>query len=164
MMQQNGFEQILKSIFPEITLSKCAQFNAIELKPESIYAGLEKLHQQSDLKFDMLVCLTAVDRVTHIEVLYHLRSTFNGYDLIVKTALVEQPYELQSVVPLWRSAELFEMEIYDMFGISFSGHPDLRRLFMPDDWEGFPLRKSYKTTDVADNYLDSHKLLLNQQE
>jgi len=53
------------------------------------------------------------------------------------------------------------LEVYDMFGITFTGHSVLRRLFMPDDWDGYPLRKSYKASEVADNYLKSHQLLIN---
>ncbi|HOK52188.1 MAG TPA: NADH-quinone oxidoreductase subunit C, partial [Bacteroidales bacterium] len=77
------------------------------------------------------------------------------------TELDESQLEIPSVVSFWKAAELFELEVYDMFGITFTGHSVLRRLFMPDDWDGYPLRKSYKASEVADNYLKSHQLLIN---
>ena len=160
-MQQQP-EAIITQIFPNLPLGRWAQLVAITVKQDDLYTVCTQLRQHPSLDFDMLVCLTAVDRTTYLEVIYHLRSTSLNHDLIVKTELNEAQPELPSMVPLWKSAELFEMEIYDMFGIVFKGHPDLRRLFMPEDWEGYPLRKSYNANEVADNYLKSHQLLINQ--
>ncbi|HOK98011.1 MAG TPA: NADH-quinone oxidoreductase subunit C [Bacteroidales bacterium] len=154
-------EEAIKKIFPELTLTSWAQFPAIEISRDSLLSACEKLTTHPDLRFDMLVCLTAVDRTPRLEVLYHLRSTTHGHELIVKTELDESQLEIPSVVSFWKAAELFELEVYDMFGITFTGHSDLRRLFMPDDWDGYPLRKSYKASEVADNYLKSHQLLIN---
>lgn len=158
-----SLETIINQLFPEQALSKWAQFTALNVGRDKLYAVCEQLAHHPGLQFDMLVCLTAIDRMTQLEVVYHLRSTVTSQELIVKTELVEPQLELPSVTPLWKSAVLFEMEVYDMFGITFTGHPDLRRLFMPEDWEGYPLRKSYQAKEVADNYLKSHQLLINQQ-
>ncbi|MGC8823213.1 MAG: NADH-quinone oxidoreductase subunit C [Bacteroidales bacterium] len=156
-------ENSINQYFPEYTLSQWAQFKALNVGHDKLYTVCEQLAHHPALQFDMLVCLTAIDRTTQLEVIYHLRSTTTYQELVVKTELVDPLLELPSVTPLWKSAELFEMEVYDMFGITFTGHPDLRRLFMPEDWEGYPLRKSYQAKDVADNYLKSHQLLINQQ-
>ncbi|MDH5398758.1 MAG: NADH-quinone oxidoreductase subunit C, partial [Cyclobacteriaceae bacterium] len=80
----------------------------------------------------------------YMTVVYHLRSTISGLELVVKAKIDdrEKP-EIESVCDIWRTAEFHEREIFDLFGIVFKGHPDLRRLFLDDDWQGFPLRKDY---------------------
>ena len=103
-------------------------------------------HLKNDpaLRLDFLFCLTGVDWKTHLSVVYHLRSTELGHTLVVKVKLEDREHpELLSVWNLWRTAEFHEREAYDLFGIRFVGHPDLRRLFMTDDWKGWPLRKDY---------------------
>jgi len=102
-----------------------------------------------ELGFDMLVELTAVDYLEYPEatdrfgVLYVLVNTDTGERLFVKTHVNLPDPQLPSVYPLWRSADWMEREVYDMYGIDFSGHPDLRRILMPDEFTAFPLRKDY---------------------
>jgi NADH-quinone oxidoreductase subunit C len=99
--------------------------------------------------FDMLVDVTAVDYLeyegaTHrFGVVYPLLSTTANLRLIVKTFVDLPNPELPTATDLWRGADWMEREVYDMFGISFSGHPDLRRILMPDEFTAFPLRKDY---------------------
>jgi NADH-quinone oxidoreductase subunit C len=99
--------------------------------------------------FDMLAELTAVDYLEYPEatdrfgVAYVLLNTITGERIIVKTHLNPPELTLPSVYPLWRSADWMEREVYDMFGIEFPGHPDLRRVLMPDEFSAFPLRKDY---------------------
>ena len=77
-------------------------------------------------------------------VIYHLESTTLKHQVVVKTGTPDRENPvLESIVDLYRGAELHENEIFDLFGIIFKGHPNLRRMFMPDDWKGFPLRKDY---------------------
>lgn len=99
-------------------------------------------------KYDYLVDVTAVeyrDLELPIEVVYELRSLERRADLRVKVELSKgEPLEVDSVVPLWRAADWLEREVYDMFGISFRGHPDLRRILMWETYaEGYPLRKDF---------------------
>jgi NADH-quinone oxidoreductase subunit C len=106
------------------------------------------LKDAPDQRFDYLADVTAVeyrDPERPLEVVYQLRALARRADLRVKIALEKrEPLEVRSVVDLWRGADWLEREVYDMFGIVFEGHPDLRRILMPDDWdEGFPLRKDY---------------------
>jgi NADH-quinone oxidoreductase subunit C len=97
----------------------------------------------------MLVELTATDYLEYpnvtdrFGVVYIVLNTFTGERLIVKTFLNPPDLQLPSVYPLWRSADWMEREVYDMFGITFAGHPDLRRILMPDEFTAFPLRKDY---------------------
>jgi NADH-quinone oxidoreductase subunit C len=102
-----------------------------------------------DHGFDMLVDITAVDyleyegAVDRFGVVYCLLNTTNGERLIVKTFVNEPDPQLPSVYGLWRGADWMEREVYDMFGIRFTGHPDLRRILMPDEFSEYPLRKDY---------------------
>jgi len=99
--------------------------------------------------FDMLADLTAVDYLRYPDardrfgVIYCLLNTATGIRLIVKTFLNEPDLTLLSVEPLWKGANWMEREVYDMYGIVFDGHPDLRRILMPDESTCFPLRKDY---------------------
>jgi NADH-quinone oxidoreductase subunit C len=96
------------------------------------------------LEFDYLFCLTAVDWKTHLTMVYHLSSTLHRHCLVIKSILDRQQPAIASVSDIWRTAEFHEREVYDLFGVQFEQHPDLRRLFMPEDWNGWPLRKDYE--------------------
>ena len=101
---------------------------------------------KQQLGFDYLVDITSIDNYgedPRWTVLYHLRDIDNGIEIRIKTVVSEEKSELPSVLPVWRTANWHEREIYDMMGIRFSGHPDLRRILM---WEGYPyhpLRKDF---------------------
>lgn len=91
--------------------------------------------------------ITAVDRLSEeprYEVVYHLHSLERNERLRLKCRLPREAPEIDSVISVWRSANWFEREVFDLFGIGFRNHPDLRRLLMPEDWEGHPLRKDYR--------------------
>src|SRR5262249_9423466 len=99
--------------------------------------------------FDMLFEITAVDYLKYPDardrfgVVYGLMNTATGERLFVKTHLNEPDLTLPSTFPLWKGADWLEREVYDMYGILFEGHPDLRRILMPDEFTSFPLRKDY---------------------
>jgi NADH-quinone oxidoreductase subunit C len=104
---------------------------------------------KSDYGFDMMVDITAVDYLEYPDaadrygVVYMLLNVSSGERLIVKTFVNPPELELPSVTPLWSGADWMEREVFDMFGIVFQGHPDLRRILMPDEFTAFPLRKDY---------------------
>jgi NADH-quinone oxidoreductase subunit C len=103
------------------------------------------LRDTPGLEFDFLTDLTAVDypaRPKRFDVVLHLYSMTQNHRLRVKAAVAEGE-EIDTLVPVWKAANWEERECYDMFGIVFHGHPDLRRILLPEDWEGFPLRKDY---------------------
>jgi NADH-quinone oxidoreductase subunit C len=114
---------------------------------DKIYFVLEYLWREHG--FDMLAELTAVDYLEYpnatdrFGVIYGLLNTSTGERLLVKTFLNPPELRLPSVYPLWRSADWMEREVYDMYGITFAGHPDLRRILMPEEFTAFPLRKDY---------------------
>lgn len=120
-----------------------------------------------DLQFDYLHCISGIDYLEpdpkkakkidwepHFELLYHLSSMRHKHRLVLRVVLprwkndVEgQLLEVASVSDIWRTADWHEREVYDLCGVSFTGHPDLRRILCPEDWEGHPLRKDYETPD-----------------
>jgi len=102
------------------------------------------LKTRPELHFDSLICLSGVDWEEKFQMVYHLHSLPHGHRLVLKADLGRENPELPSVSGVWRAANWHERETYDLFGITFSGHPDLERLFMPEDWVGHPLRKDYE--------------------
>ena len=113
----------------------------IDAPAESLFGLLSSL--KTEHGFNMLIDLTAVDyleyegAVDRFGVIYNLLNVFSGERLIVRTAVNLPNPKLPSVYSLWRSCDWMEREVYDMFGIEFEGHPDLRRLLMPDEFEAF---------------------------
>ena len=97
-----------------------------------------------DFEFDYLFCLTCVDWKTHLTMVYHLTSTKHRHTIVVKIKLDRTNPIVASVSETWRTAEFHEREVYELFGVNFTDHPDLRKLILPDDWQGFPLRKDYE--------------------
>ena len=136
----------------------------IEVAADAIAKVGAYLKSEPDLKFDMLNCISGVDYLhtdskkaakagwePHTQVVYHLSSIANKHTLVLKVILprwkddVEgQLPEVPSVSGVWRTADWHEREVYDLSGIYFTGHPNLRRILCPEDWIGHPLRKDYE--------------------
>jgi NADH-quinone oxidoreductase subunit C len=106
----------------------------------------EFLAREPDLAFTFLSDVTGVDRFPiepRFELNYHLLSISRRDTLRLRVRLPGENPVIETVVPVWPTANWHEREIFDLFGVRFEGHPDLRRMFMPEDWEGYPLRKDY---------------------
>jgi NADH-quinone oxidoreductase subunit C len=131
----------------KITTSEFRDNNRIIVAGDALYKTLECLKNRC--RFDMLIDITAADYLHYSDakdrfgVIYALLNTTSGERLYVKTFLNEPDLTLPSAFPLWRGADWMEREVYDMFGIHFEGHPDLRRILMPEEFTAFPLRKDY---------------------
>lgn len=98
-----------------------------------------------ELNFDYLFCLTCVDWKTHLTMVYHLESTQYRHTMVVKSKLDRAQPLIESVSHIWRTAEFHEREVYELFGVKFLNHPDLRLLILPEGWEGKnPLRKDFE--------------------
>ncbi|GLI53455.1 NADH-quinone oxidoreductase subunit C [Thermodesulfovibrio yellowstonii] len=137
---------------------------SIVVKKEKIKDILSHLKNTPELEFDYLIDLTAVDylgfREPRFDVVYYLMSIKHKHRIRVKAQVPEQGCCIDSVADLWATANWFERECYDMFGIEFTGHPDLRRILMPEDWNGFPLRKDYPVkSELADKEWGIYKEL-----
>jgi len=132
-----------------------------EVAPRALADVCRFLRNDPEMRFDMLHCITAVDYLwtdpkkspeypPHVEVFYHMSSMTHRHRFVVKATLPrwkddvpgELP-ELPSVGSIWNTAQWHECEVFDLSGVRFTGHPDLRRILCPEDWEGHPLRRDY---------------------
>lgn len=102
------------------------------------------LRDDADLAFDYLRCQSGVDLEERMVTVYHLLSLKHRHTLVLKVDLDRDAPEVDSVQDIWRSANWFERETWDLLGIKFTGHPNLVRVMLPADWEGHPLRKDYQ--------------------
>ena len=129
------------------TTSEFRDNRRVHVAPGRLFPVLECLKQVCG--FDMLADLTAVDYLEYPEardrfgVIYILLNCTTGDRVVIKTYLNEPDLTLPSAFPLWKGADWMEREVYDMYGIVFEGHPDLRRILMPEEFTSFPLRKDY---------------------
>ena len=118
----------------------------VTISSQHLKAVCELLHENEQFYFDMLSCITGIDNGVEsgaMEVIYNLYSIPFERSLTIKVALDRKKPEVASVFDVWRTADWHEREVFDLFGIHFSGHPDLRRILLPADWNGHPLRKDY---------------------
>ena len=143
-MDNAQLKVLVSGIVADATFEESKQFLTVIVSSEQLYQLLKNLKERPDTSFDFLFCISGVDLQNKLMVVYHLESTAHQHQIVLKTGTDdrEKP-ELDSIVDLFKGAELHENEIFDLFGIVFKGHPSLRRMFMPDDWNGYPLRKDY---------------------
>lgn len=119
----------------------------VQVKPEHLLGIAQFLRDDPDLRFDFLRNLTAVDYREEFELIYQLFSYPRKHELTFKVRVPREGAKVASVEEIWPAANWYEREAYDLMGIRFDGHSDLRRLLMPEDWEGHPLRKDYREKD-----------------
>ena len=137
----------LKSKYADLATTEFRDNRRVVVKPARVFEVLRSLKDEHG--FDMLFELTAADylkypnAVDRFGVVFGLLNTTSGERIYVKTFLNEPDLTIASAFPLWKGADWLEREVYDMYGIIFDGHPDLRRILMPEAFTSFPLRKDY---------------------
>jgi len=143
-MESEKLKEKILEIVPEAQQEENKQFPTFLIPLDKLKTLTTQLKEDKDFDFDYLFCLTGVDWGTELGVVYHLTSTSlnHSVELKVKTENRDNP-EFDTVSDLWRTAEFFEREVWDLYGIRFTGHPDMRRIFLEEDWVGFPMRKDY---------------------
>ena len=145
-----SFDDIIKFIESKASghFSKIEEVEALLISPDNWNEVSTLLKNESDLDFDYLMCITSYDKGDSkiFGVAYNLFSTTKNHYLEVRIE-VEDGMSVPSVAGLWQTANWHEREAYDMMGIQFWGHPDLKRILLSDDWEGHPLRKNFKEPD-----------------
>ncbi len=144
-MTNEALQNLMNNWVPDLEFSEEeSQFLNITVTPEHLHQLMKDLKSNTETQFDYLFCLSGVDWGEELGVVYHLESTAHRHIVVVKvkTADRENPV-LDSVWDIWRTAEFHEREVFDFFGITFTNHPNLKRLFLTEDWVGFPLRKDY---------------------
>ncbi len=135
-------EQLLL-LTPSLVFEEATEWLTAEVNVMEFFSLVNALHDHISWNFDYLFCVTCVDWKTHLSMVYHLRSMTNRNTIVLKVKLDREKPEIESVSGIWRTAEFHEREAYDLFGVNFLHHPDLRRLLLTDDWVGWPLRKDY---------------------
>jgi NADH-quinone oxidoreductase subunit C len=118
------------------------------VNPEALVNVCTYLRDDPETAFDLLICVSGVDDRQTLWVVYHLYSTLKNHRAVLKVKADKSDPWVPTVTSVWPGANWFEREVYDLFGINFRGHPDLRRILLPDDWEGWPLRKDYRFPDT----------------
>jgi NADH-quinone oxidoreductase subunit C len=118
----------------------------VRIKPERLLEVCNYIKNEPQLNFNLLRCISAVDwpQQTLIELTYDVLSIQFNHAVAIKVMLDRACPEIDSVCCVWPAAEWHEREAFDLIGVTFKNHPDLRRILMPDDWSGYPLRKDYQ--------------------
>jgi NADH-quinone oxidoreductase subunit C len=125
----------------------------IVLPRKILRAASERCRDDAELQFNLLSDATCVDRFPQeprFELSYHLVSIPRRHRIRLQVRLSGSDPEVDSLVPVWPGANWLEREVFDLFGVRFTGHPDLRRIVLPEDWEGYPLRKDYPVEGYRD--------------
>jgi NADH:ubiquinone oxidoreductase subunit C len=142
-MDKSQLAEFIKSLANDLEIKEGKQYLEVTVPPSMLYKLARQLREKEESKFDFLFCLTGVDYGTDLGVIYHLRSTVFDHVVVLKTRTSDRENPLlDSVADIWQTADFHEREVYDLLGIKFKNHPDLRRLFLDNSW-GFPLRKDY---------------------
>jgi len=143
----------VRTISPDVVVSR-DEVTAF-VQPEALLGALAALRDDAELSFDALSSLTVVDwpdRVPRFWVAYELYSMTHRHRLRVKVGVPAEDPRVASVTPMFPTANWHEREAWDFFGVVFEGHPDLVRILLPDDWEGFPLRKTEELGGIDTRY------------
>ena len=132
-------------IHPTLTFEDGGEWVNAVVEPADWLSLAQQLRKHSSLALDYLFCLTCVDWKTHLTMVYQLSSTSYRHSIVIKSKLNRDKPEIESVAAEWRTAEFHEREVYELFGVKFLNHPDLRLLILPDGWEGRnPMRKDFE--------------------
>ncbi len=137
-------KQYISEIQPNTTFEETGEWLNVNIAANEFRSVASTL-RNSRFQFDYLFCLTCVDWKTHLTTVYHLSSSQNrDLNIVVKVKLDRNNPEVETVSDIWRTAEFHEREVYEMFGVKFLNHPDLRTLILEDGFVGYPLRKDFE--------------------
>ena len=144
-MTKEELKEKITAVLPAASIEEGGEWLNMNVEPKVWKTFAQQLRSTSGLDFDYLFCVTCVDWKTHLTMVYQLSSTAHRHVLVVKCKLDRSNPEIETVSDIWRTAEFHERESFEMFGVKFLNHPDLRLLILPDGWEGkFPLRKDFE--------------------
>ena len=143
-MSNEDLKTSLTSIHPSLIFEEGTQWLTAQVDPFDLLPLVQQLRNNDQLYFDYLFCLTCVDWKTHLTMVYFFSSTKYRHTLIIKSKLNRDDPQIETVSHLWKTAEFNEREVFELFGVKFLHHTDLRNLVLPDVWEGYPLRKDYE--------------------
>lgn len=135
----------ITELLPAATFDETGEWLTIIINPEEWFSFATQLRTENHFFFDHLFCLTCIDWKTHLTMVYHLSSTKYRHNIVIKSTLNNTNPAIETVSNIWQTANFHEREVYEMFGVNFINHPDLRLLILPDGWEGKnPMRKDFE--------------------
>jgi NADH:ubiquinone oxidoreductase subunit C len=144
MLNKQELTDIIRGFVPETEFPEGTQLLEAIVPAEKLFSLVEKLKSDQKTAFNYLISATAVDFLTHMTVVYHLESTSFRHLIVLKSVLADRENPtIESLTALYPTAEYYEREVFDLFGIRFNNHPNLKRLFLEDDY-GYPLRKDFR--------------------
>jgi NADH-quinone oxidoreductase subunit C len=136
-------ERVL-NLLPEAQLEDNKQFVSFVIPADKLHSLVENLKYSEETAMDYLFCLTGVDMGKELVVVYHLSSTKHGHEIVLKVKMTDRENPtVETISDLYRAADFYEREVYDLLGIKFANHADMRRIFLDENWKGYPLRKDY---------------------
>jgi NADH/F420H2 dehydrogenase subunit C len=143
-MDNETLKARILEIVPEAQQEGNKQYLTLLVPAAKLHDLAIKMKNTPELAFDYLICLSGVDYGKQLAVVYHMNSILHKHTVVIKVKTDDRSDPaFDTVSDIWRTAEFHERETYDMFGIRFNKHPDLRRIFLEEDWKGYPLRKDY---------------------
>jgi NADH:ubiquinone oxidoreductase subunit C len=142
-MTNEEIKSYISVILPTAVFDETGEWLNVAIDAQS-WKSFAKSLRDSQFAFDYLFCLTCVDWKTHLTMVYHLSSTTYRHTIVIKAQLDRNNPQIETVSDIWRTAEFHEREVFELFGVKFLHHPDLRKLILTDDFEGYPLRKDFQ--------------------
>ena len=143
-MNKEELKYKISELLPEIVGDDSSEFLTFTIPSGQLLSIMKSLYTKKEFDFDYLFCLTCIDWKDHLMMVYHLLSKSNNHTVVIKAKITDTNNpEIESVNSFWKTAELHENEVFDLFGVKFLNHPNLRRMFLEEDWVGYPLRKNY---------------------
>ncbi|MBM4396521.1 MAG: NADH-quinone oxidoreductase subunit C [Deltaproteobacteria bacterium] len=168
-MDGNGIVAAVRARFPDAVVADgaAAKDPWIQVAPVAVADVMRHLRDAPDLAFDHLVCVTGVDLTgiaekPDLRCVWHVASYAHGHQITVRADVPRDAAVLGSVTGIWPSAAWHERETWDLLGIRFEGHPDLRRILLPEEWVGHPLRKDWKEAPRALGFPTTRRTLLDE--
>jgi NADH-quinone oxidoreductase subunit C len=143
-MTKDELKEAVSVYFPAVTYDEAGEFLNVMAAPADFRKLMRTLIENKAFDFNYLFCLTCIDWKTHLVMVYHLLSKTLKHTLVIKVKIDNtiNP-QIETVSDLWKTAIFHEREVFDLFGVNFTDHPDMRRLLLDEGWNGYPLRKNY---------------------
>ena len=142
-MTNEEIKEYITTLAPAATFDETGEWLNIMVTAEELKPLMLAL-RNGKMQMNYLFCLTCVDFKTHLTMVYHLSATTHRQSIVIKANLNREQPVIETVCDIWRTAEFLEREVFEMFGVHFANHPDLRKLILEDDFKGYPLRKDFE--------------------
>ena len=142
-MTNEEIKEYISSIAPTASFDETGEWLNVIIESTQLKPTMAAL-RTGKMQMNYLFCLTCVDFKTHLTMVYHLSATTHRQSIVIKANVNREQAVIETVCDIWRTAEFLEREVFEMFGVDFTNHPDLRKLILEDDFKGYPLRKDFE--------------------